>query len=106
MAEETGNKRKTARRFRVDPAQIRIWSKEANWRREQYNLLESGKKLPSPKWKDVLNWLKEIWDTILVEIVKNSFTGSGYYFEDEKTEVQKWNLSLTMMSNLIRGRLY
>ena len=82
MAEEIGNKRKIARKFRLDSAQIRIWSKAANWRSEQYNLLESGKKLPSPKRKDVLNWLKEVWDTFLVEICKNSFTGSGYYFED------------------------
>ena len=43
MADETGNKRKTARKFRIDPAQIKIWLKAANWRREQYNLLESGK---------------------------------------------------------------
>ena len=81
MAEEAGNKRKTARKFRVDPAQIRIWLEAANWRREQYNLLESGKKLLSPKRKDILNWLKEIWDTYPVEIVTNPFTGSGYYFE-------------------------
>ena len=68
-AKETGNKRKTARKVRVDPAQIRISLKEANWRREHYNLLESGKKY------HVLDWLKEIWDTFPVEIVKNSFTG-------------------------------
>ncbi len=30
----------------------------------------------------MLIWLKEIWDEFPVEIVKNSFTGSGYYFED------------------------
>ena len=39
-------------------------------------------KLPSPKRKDVLNWLKEIWDMFPVEIVKDSFTGSGYDFEE------------------------
>ena len=82
MAEETGNKRKTARKFRVDPTQIRTSLKAANWRREQYNLLKSGKRLPSPKRKDVLNWLEEICDLFPVEIVKNSFTESGYYFED------------------------
>ena len=30
----------------------------------------------------MLNWLKEIWDMFPVEIIKNSFTGSGYYLED------------------------
>ena len=45
-------------------------------------IIRAGKKLPSPKRKDVLNWLKEIWDEFQVEIVKNSFTGSGYYVED------------------------
>ena len=64
------------------PLKDRLKKAAANWRREQPKLLESGKKLPSPKRKDVLNWLKEIKDKFRVEIVKNSFTGSGYNFED------------------------
>ena len=36
----------------------------------------------APERKDVLLWLKKIWEEFPVEIVKNSFTGSGYYFED------------------------
>ena len=60
----------------------RLKKKAANWRREKHNLLLPGEKLPCPKRKDVLIWLKEIWDEFPVEIVKNSFTGSGYYFED------------------------
>ena len=58
----------------------RLKKAAANWRREQHKLLESG--ISSSKRKDVLNWFKEIWDKFLVEVVKNSFTGSGYYFED------------------------
>ena len=38
--------------------------------------------MPSPSRKDTVGWLKEIWDQFRVEIVKNSFTGSGYFFED------------------------
>ena len=45
-------------------------------------IIRVWKRLPSPKRKDVLNWLKEVWDKIRVGIDKNSFTESRYYFED------------------------
>ena len=52
------------------------------WRRDRHASLSPGMKMPSPKRQDVLIWLKRIWDEFPVEIVKNSFTGSGYLFED------------------------
>ena len=35
-----------------------------------------------PKRKDVILWLKKIWEEFPVEMMKNSFTGSEYCFED------------------------
>ena len=31
---------------------------------------------------EIVCWLKEIWEQFPLEVVKNSFTGSGYFFED------------------------
>ena len=54
----------------------------SNWRREKPYALEPGEKLLAPKRKDMLLWLKTIWESFPTEIVQFSFTGSGYYFED------------------------
>ena len=54
----------------------------SDWHRESFHTLHPVGKLPAPKRKDVLNWLKTIWEAFPPSIVQNSFTGSGYYFED------------------------
>ena len=38
--------------------------------------------MPCPKRKEILQWLEVIWEEFPIEIVKNSFTGSGYVYED------------------------
>ena len=54
----------------------------SDWRRERFDNLHPGDKLPAPKRNDVLNWLRTIWEAFPPSIVQNSFTGSGYYYED------------------------
>ena len=46
-----------------------------------------------------LDWLKNIWYSFPIEIVKNSFTGCGYAFEDRINE--EWKPNLSLVSNLI-----
>ena len=53
-----------------------------DWRWERFDNLHRTNKLPATKRKDVLNWLKNIWEAFSPSIVQNSFTGSGYYYED------------------------
>ena len=53
-----------------------------NWRRTQHALLIPGGLIPTPKRKDILEWLKKIWDEFSTEIVQNSFIGSGYVYEN------------------------
>lgn len=50
--------------------------------RIRHSALNTEQKIPSQKPIDVLRWLKSIWQEFPVGIVKNSFTGSGYYLED------------------------
>ena len=38
--------------------------------------------MPSPKRKEILEWLKNIRKRFPVEIVKNFFIGYGYFLED------------------------
>ena len=38
--------------------------------------------MPAPARTDILIWLKTIWEEFPIEIVKNSFLGSGYFYED------------------------
>ena len=54
----------------------------SNWRKEKHRLLTPGSKLPTPTRIGVLNWLKKIWKEFPTQIVQNSFTGSGYFYED------------------------
>ena len=60
----------------------RLKKEAANWRRKQHMSLSAGDTIRSPKRKDVFEWVKKIWEKFPVEIVKNSFIGSGYYFEE------------------------
>lgn len=46
-------------------------------------IITSEAKLPSPKRIHVLQWQENIRNEFSVFIVLNSFTGSGYYDEDE-----------------------
>ena len=64
------------------PLKDRLRQKVPDWRREKHTELRSGELMPSPARKEVVRSLKEIWDQFPIEIVKNSFTGSGYFFED------------------------
>lgn len=54
----------------------------AKWRRERHSSLPAGSKMPVPKRHEVVTWLKKIWDEFPEEIVRNSFRGSGYVFEE------------------------
>ena len=38
--------------------------------------------MPSPSRKDMVGYLKHIWDEFPIEIFKNSLTRSGSFFED------------------------
>ena len=38
--------------------------------------------MPTPTGKEILCWLKEMWEQFPSEIVKNSFTGRSYFFGD------------------------
>ena len=60
----------------------RLKKAASDWRRKKHDECLPGQKIPSPKRKDVCDWLKKIWAVFPVEIVKNSFTGSGYYYID------------------------
>ena len=54
----------------------------SDWRRERHASLGDGEKLARPTRKEILLWLLEIWEQFPTEIVKYSFTASGYVFED------------------------
>ena len=58
------------------PLKDRVKKSRAKRRREP------GQKIPSPKQKEVLYWLKNIWESFPVEIVKTSLISSGYWDED------------------------
>ena len=47
----------------------------------RFDNLHLSDKLPVPKRKGVLNWLKAIRDEFPSYIVQDSFTGSGYFYE-------------------------
>ena len=64
------------------PLKDRLKEKVSDWRREKHKNLRPGQLLPSPTRKDIVNWLDEIWQQFPVQIVKNSFRGSGYFFEN------------------------
>ena len=64
------------------PLKERLKNHVSQWRRDQHSSLLPGQKLPTPTRKDIVGWLKQIWDEFPVQIVKNSFTGSGYFYED------------------------
>ena len=52
----------------------------SDWRRQIHASLSPDEVLPNLMRKDILECLEEIWQ-FAVEIVKNSFTGSGCSFE-------------------------
>ena len=60
----------------------RLRKKASDWRRMKNRGLPRGEKVPAPTRYDVLQWLKTIWDAFPVQIVKNSFKGCGYIFEE------------------------
>ena len=60
----------------------RLKKKVSNWRSEKHASLEPGQLMPAPTRKEILCCLKERWEQFPLEIIKNSFTGSGYFFED------------------------
>ena len=64
------------------PLKDRLKQKFSDWRSEKHTELRSGELMPSPSRKDMVGWVKKIWDEFPIKIVKNSFTGSGYFFED------------------------
>ena len=64
------------------PLKEGLKKKVSNWRSEKHASLEPGQLIPTPTRKEILCWLKEIWEQFPLEIVKNSFSGSGYFFED------------------------
>ena len=64
------------------PLKDRLKKKVSNWRSEKHASFEPGQLMPTPTRKEILCWLKEIWEQFPLEIVKNSFTGNGYFFED------------------------
>ena len=58
--------------------------KASDWRWQKYTELAVGAKLPARKRDDFLGWLKKIWYQLPVEIIKNSFKGWAYVFEEGK----------------------
>ena len=54
----------------------------SNWSREKHASLQPGQFTPTRTRKEILWWLIEIWEKFSLEIVQNSFTASGYFFED------------------------
>ena len=63
---------------------LKDWLKQkmSDWKIEMGTELRGAELMPSPTRKAVVCWLKEIWYEFPIEIVKNSFTGSGNSFED------------------------
>ena len=64
------------------PLKDRLKKSPPDWRSERHDALLLDRKMPSPKRKEILEWLKNIWKRFSVEIVRNSFTGYGYFFEE------------------------
>ena len=54
----------------------------SSWRRARHAELGPGDRLPTPKRKDILEWLSTIWEAIPTEAVKTAFTASGYVFQE------------------------
>ena len=59
------------------PLKDRLKQKVSDWRSEKHNELRSCELMPSPSRKNVVAWLKIIWDEFPIQIVKNSFTVNG-----------------------------
>ena len=64
------------------PLKDRPKEKVSDWRRKKHENLRPGQLLPSPTRKNIAEWPEEIWQQFPVQIVKNSFRGSGYFFKD------------------------
>ncbi len=64
------------------PLKDRLKKRVSAWRREKHASLQPGQLLPSRTKKEIVRWLKAIWEEFPIQIVKNSFRGSGYFFED------------------------
>ena len=60
----------------------RLKKASSQGRQNRHDVLTPGVKLPAPKCFDVLTWLKKVWNKFPAEIVRNSFKGYGYVFED------------------------
>ena len=56
------------------PLKDRLKKQVSNWRSEKHASLETAQLMPTPI-------RKEISERFYLKIVKNSFTGSGYFFE-------------------------
>ncbi len=51
------------------------------WKTARYAGIGPASKLPTPKRVDVVEWLNEVWNNFQSDIVRNSFRGSGYYYD-------------------------
>ena len=64
------------------PLKDRVKKNGSNWRSGKHASLEPGQLMLTLTRKEILCWLKEIWEQFPLEMVQNSFTGSGYFFEN------------------------